>query len=319
MRTPRAGKAAKRQSGRGRSPKSLPGAARWVYLAAAVKRGPLQSIAGTIVSCALLVAPRAAAQTEGDDTASSAEAGADPSAEQLDPEATKTDKSTRSSDQFEADLEQGEPEGPPPEAQAEAPADAAAAAQSDDESAYGHGFQFGIRGGLVGGYRMVFRYDDSPFCKAPEPVAFDDQQKFCGHAAPLAIDVGVSFAPLDGVEPFLWARFGLAGEGETNTNPITFVGAGVRLYTMSDSAFKIFIEPAIGAELEGGGDDPAFVNPANEPFDYKKDIVFHIAAGPQFDFARYVGAYANAGISLGILRAIHSSLELQAGIQTRFP
>lgn len=283
-------------------------------LRAAVKRG----FDKAVVLGIFLIAPHAFAQAEGgEESPDSASPATDSSTEQLDPEGTKTDKATRSTDHFETDLDRDAPRAAPPPGAA-SPADAGTTPESD-EAAYGHGFQFGIRGGLVGGYRMVFRYDESPFCRAPEAVVFDDQQKFCGHAAPLAIDVGVSFAPLDGIEPFVWARFGLAAEEKTNTNPITFIGAGVRLYTMSDSAFKIFIEPALGAELEGGGDNPAFVNQTGQPFDYKKDVVFHIAAGPHFDFARYVGAYASAGISLGILRAIHSSLELQAGIQTRFP
>jgi hypothetical protein len=94
------------------------------------------------------------------------------------------------------------------------------------------------------------------------------------------------------------------------------VGAGVRIYTMSDSAFKIFIEPAVGAELEGGSGNPVWGT--NNP-EYKKDMVFHLAAGPQFDVAKAVGIYANAGITTGILRSIHSNLEAQLGVQVRAP
>src|SRR5690349_14484733 len=35
---------------------------------------------------------------------------------------------------------------------------------------YGHGMQFGLRADVVGGYRMVFRYDKSPFCRQPDPA-----------------------------------------------------------------------------------------------------------------------------------------------------
>jgi len=196
------------------------------------------------------------------------------------------------------------------------PEDAKAPGEDDD---FGHGGQFGIRVGLVGGYRMVFRYDKSPYCAKPDLTKLPkDQQKFCGHAGPLAIDVGLSFAPLDGIEPFLWGRFGLSGESETNTQALVMVGAGARIYTMSDSKFKIFIEPAVAAELEKGAGN-ALWNYGNLNPEYKTDLVFHLAAGPQFDLAKAFGIYLDAGITTGILRAIHSTLELQGGVQLRVP
>ena len=33
-----------------------------------------------------------------------------------------------------------------------------------EDTSYSHFFQFGVRASLVGGYRMVFRYDESPLC-----------------------------------------------------------------------------------------------------------------------------------------------------------
>lgn len=184
------------------------------------------------------------------------------------------------------------------------------------EDTFGHGKQIGLRAGIVGGYRMVFRYDDSPFCKEPDVTKqpITDQQKFCGHAAPLAAEVALSFGIIDSLEPFLFGRFGLQSEEETNTDPVLIFGAGARVYTMSDSAFKIFIEPAIATELESGGDDPLWK--LNDP-EYKKDVLFHLAAGPQWDFAKSFGAFLDAGLTTGILRSIHSNLELQLGVQGR--
>ena len=223
----------------------------------------------------------------------------------------------------------GEPpasEAGPPEAEAAGPgakpakeSGTEAPPAKDEAPSYGHGRQFGVRGGLVGGYRMVFRYDKSPFCAKPDMTKKDvvkDQQKFCGHAAPLAAEVALSFAPLDSLEPFIFGRFGLAREKQTDTDPVLIVGLGLRVYTMSDSAFKIFIEPAIGSELEGGGNDPLW--DLNKP-DYKKDVIFHLAAGPQYDFAKYVGLYLDAGMTTGVLRSIHSNLELHGGLQFRAP
>ena len=188
-----------------------------------------------------------------------------------------------------------------------------------DDTSYSHFFQFGVRAGLVGGYRMVFRYDESPLCTEDDvdngqPVARDDQQKMCGHMGPLAVDLGLSFAPLGPIEPFLWGRFGLKGESQTNTAPVKIIGVGTRIYTSSDSAFKVYIEPALGYELEGGGDSRGW-----EQYEYKRDMVLHLGVGPQIDLARGFGLFFNGGITVGVLRAIHTSLELQGGVQARFP
>ncbi len=185
------------------------------------------------------------------------------------------------------------------------------------KDSFGHARQFGFRAGLVGGYNMIFRYDQSPICAAYQTdKEAKDQQKVCGHGAPLALDLAVSFAPLDFVEPYLFLRLGLAGETETDTLPLKVFGAGARIYTMSDSAFKIFIEPAIGLEFEKGGTNPVFQ--LNHP-SYKNDMLIHLAAGPQLDFAKYVGVFVDAGLTTGILRDIHTELELQGGVQARFP
>ncbi len=188
-----------------------------------------------------------------------------------------------------------------------------------EDTSYSHFFQFGVRASLVGGYRMVFRYDESPLCTEDDvvngrPVARDDQQKMCGHVGPLAVDLGLSFAPLGPIEPFLWGRFGLTGESQTNTTPVKIIGVGTRIYASSDSALKIYIEPAIGYEMESGGDNPAW-----DQYEYKRDMVFHLGVGPQIDLARGFGLFFNGGITVGVLRAIHASLELQGGLQARFP
>jgi hypothetical protein len=186
----------------------------------------------------------------------------------------------------------------------------------DGETDLGHMGQFGLRAGLVAGFRMILRYSDSPFCRLPDNQTPDRQPKFCGHGAPLATDFGLSFALLDFFEPFAWARLGLAPEKETDTQSLVVLGVGARLYTMSDSAFKLFIEPAVGFELEGGRGTPAWQ--ANAPV-YKKDLVLHVAVGPQLDFTRNIGLYATGGLSADVLRFLGSSLDLNVGLQGRLP
>ncbi|MCA9645307.1 MAG: hypothetical protein KC492_31665, partial [Myxococcales bacterium] len=150
-----------------------------------------------------------------------------------------------------------------------------------EDDTYGHGMQVGLRGAFLGGYKMVFRYDQSPLCKEPDLTkAAKDQQKFCGYGAQPMVDLAISFSPLDSIEPFLWARFGLDGESQTNTNPLKIFGAGLRAYTMSDSRFKIFIEPAVGVETEDGAGNVDFNFPGDQTYnpEYKTDFVFHLAA-----------------------------------------
>lgn len=192
-------------------------------------------------------------------------------------------------------------------------------AESKDER-YGHALQFGLRAALTGGYRVIFRYDKSPFCRVPDPFKSDkDQQKFCGSGAPLALDLALSFGVLDFIEPYVWGRFGLKGEAATNTSALTAFGAGARIYTMSDSKLKIFVEPAVGVETEGGGSSPAWTFMNGTKPEYKTDFLFHLAVGPHYDFARQFGIYMNAGLTTGVLRYIHTELELSGGLQARVP
>ncbi len=190
--------------------------------------------------------------------------------------------------------------------------------QHADEE-FGHGMQFGLRAAVTGGYRMIFRYDKSPFCHAPKGVADKDEQKFCGNAAPMAVDLALSFGVVDFAEPYAWARFGLGGEASTNTEAVMAFGVGARIYTMSDSKFKIFVEPAVGMEIEGGAGNKQWAFDNGTTPDYKSDFLFHLGVGPQYDFARAFGIYVNAGMTTGVLRYIHTELELSLGAQVRVP
>lgn len=199
-----------------------------------------------------------------------------------------------------------------------------------DSTDTGHMFQFGIRGGFVLGYRMFFRYDDSPFCQEPEytpgPGARTDKENsICGFGAPPATELALSFAVLDSIEPYIFTRLGLSAEEPTDTEALRLLGVGARIYTMSDEDFKLFVEPAIAYEFEGPRGDPDYCSVENPGHcgdfvaNYKKDLVFHLGIGPQYDFARYIGVYLNAGLDVGIFRAIHATLMGNIGLQARFP
>lgn len=179
----------------------------------------------------------------------------------------------------------------------------------------GHGGQFGLRLGLAAGYRMMFRYAESPFCGPPG----SQDGESCSYGAPLSTDLALSFAPLDALELFAWARFGMARESKTDTDAVRVFGAGVRLYTMSDAPLKVFVQPAVAWSFEGGGRDPAWRARGGTEPDYRSDLLLHFSVGPQYDFNRHVGMYASAGMTVGALRALSATLEGTLGVQGRYP
>lgn len=213
----------------------------------------------------------------------------------------------------------GEASGSEKQSDSDAAKGSADEAPKGAAAGFGHGRQFGLRVGLVGAYHMLLRYDKSPFCHDFMPEKGPDQAKFCGATSPFALDFALSGALIDSVEPFLWARLGLGGEQATNTAPLLVLGLGTRIYTMSDSAFKVFVEPAVGVELEGKGDSEDPFRDAVPSKYYRTDLLLHLAAGPHFDVHENFGFYADAGLTLGLLRYLHSTLELSIGIQGRVP
>jgi hypothetical protein len=236
-------------------------------------------------------------------------------------EPSESDEAAASPDvapQTKLKTEKREDDAPPPEAkkaQEPKPEDK----ESGEEDTFGHGLQFGIRAGIVFGYKMDFRYDKSPLCrKLDTSKADNEQQKICGFGSPLGTEIALSFGVFDSVEPYLFARFGFSGESKTNTDPLRLIGVGARLYTMSDSRLKIFIEPALAWETEGGAGNPDW-KPATFTPAYKKDLIFHLGVGPQYDFAKAFGIFLNGGVDVGVLRAISANLIVNLGAQLRFP
>jgi hypothetical protein len=209
----------------------------------------------------------------------------------------------------------------------------ARAAEGESDDSLSHARQFGLRMGFSFGYEIDFRYDRSPYCtradftpsiatvpnaKAPQPHGV------CGFGAPPAIELALSFAPFGGVEPFIFTRLGLGEETETLTAATKMIGAGARIYAMNDSRLKVFIEPAVGAALEGTSNTNVLLglftpNAKVTEGSYKTDFVFHVGIGPQYDIVRYAGVYASGNVDVGVLRALSMSLSAQAGVQARFP
>jgi hypothetical protein len=203
------------------------------------------------------------------------------------------------------------------------------------EDAFGHHNQLNLRAEFLTGYRMLFRYDKSPRCAPFDPAKRPaDQQKFCGYGAAPGIGVALGFAMIDSFEPFVVARFGLADEADhSNQGKFLQVGVGARLYTMSDSRFKIFFAPFVGLDLTSGPVQPAdpnapqgspayddSVRAANVPATaYRTDLLAHLDIGPQYDFSRAFGVYLSGGLTFQMLRYLGASADLTLGVQMRAP
>lgn len=206
-------------------------------------------------------------------------------------------------------------------AKTDAPRDdqgAAAASSESHDDALVHLGQFGLRAGFLFGFKTDFRYPHSPLCKQFDASkAPNEQQKVCGYVAVPATELALSYAASESVEPFLFGRFGFATQSQTNTNPLVVLGLGVRLYVLNDSPFKLFVEPGLGWELEGGAGDPRWDQGVGP--EYKKDMLIHLGIGPQYDITKNVGIYLNGAVDVGIFRALSGTMLANLGVQVRIP
>lgn len=184
-----------------------------------------------------------------------------------------------------------------------------ARAESRKDDPLNHDSQVGLRLGFTLPYKVNFQFDNSPPCGTRDPL---DDEKVCPIASPLALDLALSYALSGTVEPFFWMRFGLGPETKTSTQASTLIGAGLRLYTQNDSRFKIYLQPAVAAELSGA-------TVVLQGRNWETDFVMQVHLGGQYDFSRYVGAYLSLGPSVAIVRALSLGVEGSIGVQARYP
>lgn len=175
--------------------------------------------------------------------------------------------------------------------------------------------QIGLRLGVVGGYRMMFRYDPSPFC-TPQGSESDEA---CFYGAPWATEFALSYSVTNTLELFVWSRLGLGREPETDTDALRALGAGIRVLSSHDTPLKMFVQPLVALSFEGGGRDPAWRSRGGVQADYRSDLLFHISLGPQYDFNRHLGVYGGVGMTAGTLRALSATVEGSLGLQVRYP
>ncbi|HEX2730793.1 MAG TPA: hypothetical protein VHM70_04280 [Polyangiaceae bacterium] len=188
--------------------------------------------------------------------------------------------------------------------------------ETPEEPTFGHAFQFGLRSNLTLGYQVMLRFDNSPPCGPPAAAtagANQEEKKVCGYGTPPALDLALSYALFDSLEPYVWFRLGLGEHEKTYTQASRWAGAGIRIYTRSDSQFKLYFEPAIAIEFEHGTAD------APPTAKYDTDFVGHLHFGMQYDFLANLGAYFSVGPNVSFVRAIGTEFEGSLGLQLRGP
>jgi hypothetical protein len=190
-----------------------------------------------------------------------------------------------------------------------------AAEPEQREADLGHMFQFGGRAGITLPYRVMFRFDDSPSCQADQPE--DNSKPVCGYGAPAQLDLAISFALLDSIEPFVWAAFGLGDDERSNTAALQLFGAGLRIYTLNKQGFKLFFQAAGATETEGMADSS--LAPFTPNANFNTDILLHLNFGGQYDFSRHAGVYLSLGPNVSFVRAITTQLAATVGVQFRAP
>jgi hypothetical protein len=209
------------------------------------------------------------------------------------------------------------------------PARAAGAAEADAGTT-SHRGQWSLRAGLFQGYEFHHRYEGSPFCKqsdfSPRTRGTDPSPYFaptdCWVAPPPELEVAIGYALTGGFEPYVFTRLGLWAESATYTAAGRMLGAGARIYAVSESQLKLFVEPAFGVAFEGHALDPVVYSATSfhavTPDSYKTDLVFHAGVGPQYDLSRHFGVFANASVDVGIIRALTVLVSIHYGVQARF-
>ncbi|MET0592387.1 MAG: hypothetical protein ABW133_06790, partial [Polyangiaceae bacterium] len=202
--------------------------------------------------------------------------------------------------------------------------DAPTSAQED----FGHHKQVNFRAEFLSGYRMLYRYKESPRC-APYDTkkAPNDQQKFCGYGSAPAIGMAIGFSIIDSFEPFVFLRLGVANEAtETNQGKLVQAGFGARFYAMPTDHFKMFFQPWLGVDATSGpGEAIGSGTPGSPGYDdavatvkpgsYKTDLLAHFSLGPQYDFSRSFGVYLSGGLTVQMVRYFGTSADIAIGLQ----
>lgn len=176
-----------------------------------------------------------------------------------------------------------------------------------------HRYQVGLEAAVGLGFSLAVTYQDTTYCGARDAGG---NESFCWGMAPVSIDLGLSFGVLHALDILAEVRIGAMGDLVKN-RPLMIM-PGVRIWIDSLKAFKIGLALQLVVDLtkQQSQDQETFGLPEKGT---SLDLGGRMYAQFQYDFLRYVGIFARVGGYVTAIRWIQANLELQLGVQARFP
>jgi hypothetical protein len=164
-----------------------------------------------------------------------------------------------------------------------------------------HRLQVGLRIGAGMPFIFGVKYADGPNCDV-------SGENFCRDFGTPLLDVELGFGVTEKAEVSISGRFGLTESDVSRSHPIQ-LGVGIRGYGTPFDPFKVFF----GGRLILDVTSSSVPNWSDVDFGVRGEF------GLQYDFLRYLGAYAQLGASISFIRAFSVTIDLTAGVQVRFP
>lgn len=175
-----------------------------------------------------------------------------------------------------------------------------------------HKHQIGVEIGFGWGYRLIKPYGDI-WCGERDG---NDNATFCTSAVPAFMEIGLSFGVSKSVDLVVDFKYGLQRDDVSDRRPMILM-PGVRFWMNPESAFKW----ALGLQLvmDFTKQDGKFQQDYNKPKKDSFDFGGRFYAQMQYDFLKYLGLYIKGSGMVGAVRWVRMEMELQGGVQARFP
>lgn len=175
-----------------------------------------------------------------------------------------------------------------------------------------HDHQFSLRVAISGSYVVAIKYADGPICQERALPSLEDptpeDEEFCRHLGEPFVDVEIGFGVTPQLEITAFVGFGLDEVAVANQAPLT-LGLGIRGYTATNAVVKGFF--GARAVLD--------ITPSDLQDWSDVDVGLRGGLGLQVDIVRWVGLFAQAGVTLRLLRGFYFVPDFGAGLQIRFP
>lgn len=170
-----------------------------------------------------------------------------------------------------------------------------------------HGSQIGVRLAFVYPWLLAIKYKDGPAC-SDELDEDGEPEEFCIRGTVPTLDFELAFGASERLEIAFAMRFGLDQDEVSDANPLG-IGLGIRAYPAPHSVVKAFISARLWIDIQSSDAD----NWNNV------DVGARGAFGIQVDPARFLGIFAQAGMTIFMLRGFWFMPDVGGGVQIRFP